>query len=223
MSRTASTTATQVLDVAERLAQTRGFNGFSYADIAAELGITKASLHYHFATKAELGRALIERYSAAFAEALAAIEASEGDAHVKLQRYVTLYADVLSQDRICLCGMLAAEYTTLPEPMKHAIRRFFDDNEVWLTRVLETGRRAKRLAFEGDAGDAARVLTAALEGSMVLARSYGDATRFATAASRLLRDFAPASSARPRSSPAAERVDRRNAARPQRRAAHRDR
>src|SRR5687767_13048426 len=124
--RIASTTATQMLDVAERLAQTRGFNGFSYADIAAALGITKASLHYHFATKADLGRALIERYSNSFAEALAQIEASGLDARAQLQRYVQLYRDVLSNDRICLCGMLAAEVTTLPDPMKKAIRRFFD-------------------------------------------------------------------------------------------------
>jgi TetR/AcrR family transcriptional repressor of nem operon len=51
----------QILDVAEHLAQVRGFNGFSYADIAAELGITKAAVHYHFANKSELGRALVVR------------------------------------------------------------------------------------------------------------------------------------------------------------------
>ena len=105
------------------------FNGFSYADISAELGITNASLHYHFAGKADLGRALIERYSAAFAEALAHIDASGVDAPAQLQQYTQLYADVLSDGRMCLCGMLAAEYTTLPDPMKKAIRRFFDDNE----------------------------------------------------------------------------------------------
>jgi TetR/AcrR family transcriptional regulator, transcriptional repressor for nem operon len=56
-------TAARILDVAERLAQVRGFNGFSHADIAAELGITKAALHYHFASKADLGEALIGRYA----------------------------------------------------------------------------------------------------------------------------------------------------------------
>src|SRR4030081_1468236 len=55
-------TASKVLDVAERLVQVNGFNGFSYADAASELGITKAALHYHFAGKAELGEALITRY-----------------------------------------------------------------------------------------------------------------------------------------------------------------
>ena len=185
MARVAST-ATDILDVAERLAQTRGFNGFSYADIAAQLGITKASLHYHFATKADLGRALIERYSATFAEALSKIDASGLDAGTQLRRYVQIYGDVLSTDRLCLCGMLAAEVTTLPDPMQKAIRRFFDENEVWLTRVLEGGRRANTLTFEGDARDAAGVLTAGLEGAMLLARSYAEPARFSTAAGRLL-------------------------------------
>ena len=60
-------TASRILDIAERLVQVRGFNGFSYADIASELKISKASLHYHFAGKADLGEALIRRYAARFA------------------------------------------------------------------------------------------------------------------------------------------------------------
>ena len=51
-------TAQRILDIAERLVQTRGFNGFSYADIAGALAVTKASLHYHFPTKAEPDRSL---------------------------------------------------------------------------------------------------------------------------------------------------------------------
>src|SRR6476620_11178424 len=96
-SSTATHTAAKALDIAQQLAQTRGFNGFSYADIAAELGITKASLHYHFASKAELGRALLERYVGAFQHALAEIE---GDPRVRLTQYVALYEAVLVRDRM---------------------------------------------------------------------------------------------------------------------------
>src|SRR5436853_6688359 len=93
-------TKSQILDIAERLVQTQGFNGFSYADIAAELGITKASLHYHFATKAALGSALIIRYGAEFGRALEEIDQSAVDAREKLRRYAGLYADVLRQHRM---------------------------------------------------------------------------------------------------------------------------
>src|SRR3954462_6192034 len=129
-------TASRVLDVAERLVQVRGFNGFSYADVASELNVTKASLHYHFPGKAELGEALIARYGARFAQALEDIDSDGGDALAKLQAYAAIYGDVLRDRRMCLCGMLAAEYGTLPTPMREAIVGFFDENEAWLTGVL---------------------------------------------------------------------------------------
>src|SRR5688572_31409706 len=108
--RTGTSTAVRVLDVAEELVQKRGFNGFSYADIAAELGITTASLHYHFPGKAELGRALIERYAGRSFQALAAIDQATTDPAAKLQAYADIYTDVLRAGRMCLCGMLAAEF-----------------------------------------------------------------------------------------------------------------
>src|SRR5271170_7068139 len=78
--------ARAILDVAEQLAQTRGYNGFSYADIAAELGVTKASLHYHFPSKAELGRALIVRYHGLFGAALDSIDGQTKSPQEKLKR-----------------------------------------------------------------------------------------------------------------------------------------
>ena len=140
-----SDTADRILDVAERLVQMLGFNGFSYADIAAELKITKASLHYHFATKAELGARLIARYHGRFQAALAAIDGESDDDRRKLRHYAELYADVLRRNRMCLCGMLASDFATLPKPMKDGVRVFFDANEAWLTRVVEEGRRARSL------------------------------------------------------------------------------
>ena len=179
-------TATRILDVAERLAQTCGFNGFSYADISAKLGITKASLHHHFASKAELGRALILRYSDTFGAALDAIDKSGADPAGKLDRYVKLYYDVLRGERLCLCGMFAAEYSTLPRPMQEQIRRFFDTNEAWLARVIGQGRRAKIFHARGSEQEVARMFLSALEGAMLVARPYDDAERFTCASQHLL-------------------------------------
>jgi TetR/AcrR family transcriptional repressor of nem operon len=181
-----SDTRTRILDVAERLAQRRGFNGFSYADVATELHLTTASLHYHFAGKAELGRAMLMRYAERFAQALASIEARLPDSPERLAAYADLYAAVLRQRRLCLCGMLAAEYQTLPKPMRACVLRFFDDNECWLSRILETGRAAGQLHFAGSPQEAARMIVCGLEGAMLLARPYGDVTRFQSAARQLL-------------------------------------
>jgi len=180
-------TAERILDAAQRLVQSRGFNGFSYADIAEELGLRKASLHYHFESKDVLGRALMARYRERFRAALAAIEGATSDARERLRRYAKLYLSVLrNEDRMCLCGMLAADFTTLARPVRDEVRRFFDDNEAWLARVLETGRKAGRLAFKGPAAAEAVMLVSGLEGAMLVARSTRGARRFEETARRLL-------------------------------------
>ena len=188
-----NTTRDHVLDVAERLAQTRGFNGFSYADIAAELGITKASLHYHYRTKTELGCAIIGRYGERFRAG------ARGNQRDRPTRVAAARAI-----RPALRGR-AAERPVVPVrdargrildargADARAIRGFFEVNEAWLAQLLESGRATGDLTFEGAATEAANAFTCTLEGAMLLARSYGDATRFETAAGRLLREYAPAS------------------------------
>jgi TetR/AcrR family transcriptional repressor of nem operon len=179
-------TAARILDVAERLVQTRGFNGFSYADVASELDVTKASLHYHFPGKAELGQALVARYASRFAGALEQIDRATSSAPAKLGAYVRVYGDVLRDGRMCLCGMLAAEYETLPGPMQEALTRFFDDGESWLTGVLEHGAAEGSVRLTGSARDTARAIVSGLEGAMLTARPFGDTERFDSAADRLL-------------------------------------
>jgi TetR/AcrR family transcriptional repressor of nem operon len=182
-------TSDRILDFAQRLVQTRGFNGFSYADVAGALGVTKASLHYHFPTKADLGQRLIERYTEAFQATLAGIDATETSARAKLQAYVDIYASVLMDDRMCLCGMLAADYATLPEPMRAAVTRFFELNEEWLAALLVRGRAARQLSFTGEPVEVARLLVGSLEGGMLVARSFGEPARFAAIGQRLLADL----------------------------------
>jgi TetR/AcrR family transcriptional repressor of nem operon len=178
--------AQRILDVAERLVQTRGFNGFSYADIAEALDVTKASLHYHFPSKADLGKHLIERYEQTFLALLKSIDATGMAPRDKLKRYARIYADVLRDNRMCLCGMLASDYATLPKAMKEEVKHFFDANEQWLVGVLEQGRKAHALDYKGSALELARVIVGSLEGAMMLARSYGEPARFETAAERLI-------------------------------------
>jgi TetR/AcrR family transcriptional repressor of nem operon len=176
--------------------QVRGFNGFSYADVAAELKISKASLHYHFPGKAELGQALIERYASRFSVALEEIDRDGGDAPAKLDAYARIYAEVLGEQRMCLCGMLAAEYDTLPKPMRNAVVGFFDENEAWLTGVLEQGQAEGSLQLTGSASEAAQAIVSGLEGALLIARPYRDVARFQAAATGLLTSFAAPASGR---------------------------
>ncbi|HUP56612.1 MAG TPA: TetR/AcrR family transcriptional regulator [Bdellovibrionota bacterium] len=178
-------TATRILDVAEKLVQTGGFNGFSYADVAGEVRVRKASLHHHFATKSQLGTRLISRYQERFMGVLAAIEQGGSSPAEQLERYVAIYAGVLKKNRMCLCGILAAEYATLPKPMRDGVTRFFAANEGWLASLLERGRKSGDLVFAGSPLETSRFVVASLEGAMLVARAQRDFSRFQSAASHL--------------------------------------
>jgi len=186
-------TATLILDVAERLLQIRGFNAFSYADIATELKMSKAALHYHFVGKAELGGELINRYTIRFVAALAALEARVSDAPARLAAYSDLYLALLLEQKMCLCGMLATDFETLPDSMHAGVVAFFDKNEEWLSRVLEDGIEKGALEFEETPSEIAWMIIGCLQGAMLIAKPYGDTSRFKSTASQLFKGLrAPA-------------------------------
>ena len=176
--RSRSGTAALILATAEEIIQLKGYGGFSYADVAAELKITKAALHYHFPGKAELGEALIAAWAARFADALAALDAAGGPALTRLHGYIDLHARILGKRRMCMCGRLAAEYQTLPAPMRAALVKFFDHSQVWLEGSLERGRSEGTLRFASAPRDTALLIISALEGAMLLAGPNGDIERF---------------------------------------------
>lgn len=183
-------TATRILDAAEREVQVRGFASFSYASVAAELNITRAALHYHFPGKAELGQALVARYASRFAEELATIDATTGTARAKLDAYIDLFARVLGEEKMCLCGMLAAEFEVLPATMRAEVIRFFDDNERWLAAVLTQAGAENSIRRGGNAAASAALILSVIEGAMLVARPYGDPERFRAVAATLLADLA---------------------------------
>ena len=183
----AAGTTDQLLDAAQELAQSRGYNAFSYRDLAERVGIRSASIHHHFPSKADLGRALVARYRERFSDALRRIASGHDAAPAKLAAYVDLFRATYDQGgRLCLGGMFAADLPTLPAEVQEQVRGFYADNESWLTRILDAGRRSSELDFGGSPRDAAAALLDGLEGALLGARAHGSAARFARASRWLL-------------------------------------
>jgi TetR/AcrR family transcriptional repressor of nem operon len=183
-----------VLKVAQEFVQTRGFNAFSFRDVAERVGIKTASIHYYFPTKAELGRALVAQHREHVGAALAAIDAEEHDPRRKLARYVYVFKSTLEVgNRMCLCGMLAADFSTLDQMIVDELRRSFEDHEAWLTRVLEAGMESGAFTLSRSAKDEARLLISSLEGAMLIARSFEDINRFEECVRSLLGRLIPVS------------------------------
>lgn len=165
-------TATAILDIAQELTQKRGYNAFSFRDLANEVGIKTSSIHYYFPTKGNLGQALVVRYRQSFQELLADIDAATTDPKKKLQKFVGLLQETLEGDgRVCLCGMLATDQASLPKEVQKEVKTFFKELEGWLGKVLLEAQRTGVFRKQKDTAVAASSLLAGLEGAMIV--SYG--------------------------------------------------
>jgi TetR/AcrR family transcriptional repressor of nem operon len=170
-------TRDRILDSMQELIQTMGFNAVSYQDISEALGIRKASIHYHFPSKSDLGRAVVDRYQARLAGLMEKAENEPGRSHGDvLSDYFKPFIQVAgSADKVCLCGALAGEFLSLPPDMREAVSSFFRQHENWLENLLEKGRSAGEFRFDASARDLSRLIFSALQGGLILRRSKGDA------------------------------------------------
>ncbi|MEO1341627.1 MAG: TetR/AcrR family transcriptional regulator [Cyanobacteria bacterium J06635_13] len=175
-----NSTAQKILTVAQHNVQTKGFNGFSYRDLAVEIGIKTSSIHYHFPTKDDLALALVEAYHNAFEAELTKIRVESGNGRSQLKKYIQLFEINLAVDnKFCLCGMLASEINSLSERVKQAIQSFFSANELWLSELIAKGQADGSLNQAVTPDLAAAQLLATLEGAMLIARSAEAANNLA--------------------------------------------
>jgi TetR/AcrR family transcriptional regulator, transcriptional repressor for nem operon len=194
-----SETGEQILDLAEMLIQTRGYSAFSYQDISAALGIRKASIHYHFASKTDLGVAVVDRYVARFAAGLAEIAADTANSSMAmLDHYVAPYLQfAATADKVCLCGALAGEMMALPPELRARVDSFFKSHQAWLADILKRGVDRGEFRLAASPAKTARLVFGALQGALLVRRTTADASQ--------LRDVVAALKAQLASGPAAPR------------------
>ena len=174
-----SETAEQILDLAEMLIRTRGYSAFSYQDIAGSLGIRKASIHYHFPSKTDLGTAVVDRYVARFGAALTAIaEDPSQTSMAMLDFYIEPYIGYAKRaDQVCLCGALAGKILALPPELRSRVDGFFRAHQAWLTGILKRGMDRGEFALAAPASKVARLVFGALQGALLVRRTTGDASQ----------------------------------------------
>ena len=167
----ATDTKERIMEAARLIVQDLGYAGLSFRELAKEVGIKSASIHYYFPTKGALGAALTSRYTAHYAEILEGLLAEGLDPQTCLLRYTDLFRDTLRNgNRMCLAGILSAERNELPEEVRAEVVKWGEMNEAWIARVLaihasvEAGRQKHR----------ARAIFAAVSGAQLVAHSRGD-------------------------------------------------
>jgi TetR/AcrR family transcriptional repressor of nem operon len=160
-----------ILAAARRTAQAHGYSGLNFRDLADEVGIKAASIYHHFPSKADLGAAVARRYWEDTAAGLESMLAETSEPVRCLRQYPDVFRKSLESDnRMCLCSFMAAEYDDLPEPVKQEVQTFADVNVAWLSRVLS----AAAVVSAEESEQRARAIFAAVAGAQLIARSRSD-------------------------------------------------
>ena len=173
---TVSDVREKVLAAAKVRAQARGYGGLNFRELATDVGIKSASLHYHFPTKSDLGMAVARRYCDESGAALEAMWERYKDPILCLRAYPGVFRKALeNENRMCMCGFMAAEYDDLPGKVKVEVKAFADIHVAWLTRMLTlSGAFTDAKA----ASKRAAAIFAAVSGAQLMARGRADATVF---------------------------------------------
>jgi TetR/AcrR family transcriptional regulator, transcriptional repressor for nem operon len=164
-----SDTRENIIDLAEELIRTKGYNAFSYGDIAEILHVRNAAIHYYFPSKADLS--VVERE-------IGKIDISRGEweelpGNLQLRKVVEQFYGSHRKGWICLNGSLTPDYLTLPVPMQKKVKQMCEAILGWMKDALEKGRKEGTLAFEGEAENRALLVVSSLLSSLLLARVLG--------------------------------------------------
>ncbi len=163
--------------IATDAVQRSGVQSMTIRDLGSAVGIKSSSVMYHFRSKKGLIREIAEDYVAAVFDELHDIQTRETRAGDRLLGLVGIFERMLEQDRMCLCGVLAADAQELDEQTQELVEGFFDRLERWVAGILQEQKGGD--LGRNEARRQARVILASLEGALLLDKSEGTPKRLA--------------------------------------------
>lgn len=172
--------ASEIVTHTRQLLAAGGYNSFSYADLAARVGITKASIHHHFPSKEVLVKTVVAMYRRDAREGLAALERQFDDPMSELNAYADYWAGCIraGEAPFCICAMLATEMPTIPEEVAIEVKSHFRDLGGWLASVLKRGSDRGQFHLLNSPGVSASAFMALVHGAMLVARAVDDPKAF---------------------------------------------
>lgn len=169
-------TKTRLMDAAERLVRQHGADGISYSDLSTEVGIRKASIHYHYPAKSDMMTAIMKRYGQRVMATLSAFSTGLPDTAARLFAFIDLYRDALETgDRLCLCVAFVVNQDGLSPETRAEILQFRAHVLGWLEQTFVNDGTVDSLA--DPKADSAGLL-ALVEGAQIAARMAQDVSVF---------------------------------------------
>ena len=167
-------TKEKILREGLKLIQTKGYNGFSFKDIAESIGIRKASVHHHFKSKELLGVQVIEYYRNKLIDQAEEFLTRNIPTGEKLDGYFNFFLYWYNRgQRVCPAGVLTAEFSTLPESLQTEVKTLAGYNISWIERVLMEENRNGTFKIPGSPRDKAEEIATKIQGALLWGRMFG--------------------------------------------------
>jgi len=164
-------TAHKILDTAQVMVMTEGFNAFSYKDLQNEVGVKTSSIHYYFPTKQDLATSLVKRHNEQLWQKLEKIEAEQKTGLDKIKALGYMFVDISKKGQFCLCGMLTSDLLSMSDEATKALKDFFHDTERWLAVAIRQGIEEGDIRKAVEPKEVAANYLATLEGGILIARA----------------------------------------------------
>jgi TetR/AcrR family transcriptional repressor of nem operon len=170
----AADTAERILDTAHALIADCGYAAFSYADIAAQINVSKATIHHHFPSKEDLAIAVLRRHRLRLVESLTALDGAVAEPLERLSLYMRHWETCIRNktEPMCIAALLGAELPSLPADVAKETGLHFASLQRWLQKTMELGLKRKTIHLTQTASTEAEVVMATVHGAMVSARAY---------------------------------------------------
>ncbi|UNJ81434.1 TetR/AcrR family transcriptional regulator [Metabacillus dongyingensis] len=161
----------QIIDLAIKLVQKKGYVGFSYDDISKQLGVTKASIHYHFEKKEDLGVAITEHLATSL-QTFLLINASDS-VEEKLKKFI-LQAERFACTEICPISSLQTDFNSLPDIVQKKIEEVSRLELSIMKELVAEAQTEKILNDTDDIQSVAVTILSSIKGALLYRRVLGD-------------------------------------------------
>ena len=162
----------RIVDAADHLFYSRGYNQTSFSDISEQTGIPRGNFYYYFKTKEDILQAVIDARVDEYNQLLAECEQATDDPAARLLQFAQ--TPIIHEEQIlkygCPVGTLGTELIKDQdqEILQDRLTAVFDVLLYWCIRQF------KALGFEHKAHNYAMDLLAKLQGISVLSNIYND-------------------------------------------------
>lgn len=168
-------TKNKIMDLAENAIIQGGFNAFSFRELATQIGIKSASVHYHFPTKGDLTVSVLRRYKETFENELPCVQSSDASVSQLLNGFIDGFKHkIVDNHNMSICTMLTTDVRQLPDDIREELADFYRIKLSWLTSVfaLETEIDEKQAQIK------ACQMLASLHGASILVQATGDVEKY---------------------------------------------